>query len=406
MKSRPRTGERILHDIDQRKGGLNANPDNSRTVEERVEELWGYYRDSRNGVFDDATRQAALEVMNSLASDPEVRDKFLERYRAYVEQEENTEQAYGAYKQAQGRQMAALRRLEEYRLRMAEGGRDLSTLDRRNIAKCRQELLKAKGECAELMRDNTALQARLLFDRVAAYHDELVQEKFAWTPSREALLRRMMNGAMLSHRPILLAGDSGTGKTGLVRAFARRVTGRMPFEAGEEARGNIGALLGRVRLDPATRADYIEYGPLGQALTGKRDSRQTEAGPGGVFYLDEATGYDMSSLRALVKRLSGMRAGEEIGFASWGGGRERIAPGFRFVMAGNLKSEKHPDREGLTAEVIRDLEMIDVDYFPQSVNDPELFEVLLGQLMDRYKRVKLSAEDIGAVFVENPPTDI
>jgi hypothetical protein len=406
MISRPRTGERILRDIDRRTEHLRTEQDDSLTIEERVEELWGYYRDSRNGDFDDANRQATLEAMNSLANDPEVRDKFLERYRAYVEQEENTEQAYRAYRQAQDRQTAALRQLEKYQLRMAEGRQDLSTLDRRNIAKCRQELLKARGECAGLMRDNTALQARLMFDRIALYHDGIAQEKFAWTPSREALLHRMMDGTMLSRRPILLASDSGTGKTGLVRAFARRVTGRTPFEAGEEARGNINALLGRVRLDPATRADYIEYGPLGQALTGKRDSRQTEAGFGGVFYLDEATGYDMSSLRALVKRLSGMRAGEEIAFASWGGVAERIAPGFRFVMAGNLKSEKHPDREGLTAEVIRDLEMIDVDYLPQSVNDPELFEVLLGQLMDRYKRVKLSAEDIGPVFVEKPPTDI
>lgn len=406
MKSRPRTGERILRDIDRSTEGLNANPDNSRTVEERVEELWGYYRDSRNGVFDAAKRQATLEAMNSLANDPKVQEKFLERYRAYVEQEENTEQTYRAYKQAQDRQTAALRQLEEYQLHMAEGRQGLSTLDRRNIAKCRQELLKASGECAGLMRDNTALQARLMFDRVAAYHNELTQAKFAWTPSREVLLHRMMNGAMLSHRPILLASGSGTGKTGLVRAFARRVTGLGPYEAGEEARGNIGALLGRARLGPDRSADYIEYGLLGQALTGKRDSRQTEAGPGGVFYLDEATGYDMSSLRALVKRLSGLRAGEEIGFASWCGVAERIAPGFRFVMAGNLKSEKHPDREALADEVLRDLEVINVDYLPQSVNDPELFEVLLGQLMDGYGRVKLSAEDIGPVFVEKPPTDI
>ena len=57
--------------------------------------------------------------------------------------------------------------------------------------------------------------------------------------------------------------------------------------------------------------------------------------------------------------------------------------------SGNLRSDKHPDRADLPVEVAREFTVVEVDYLPQTPGDPELYEVMLGALMDQNRRIRV-----------------
>lgn len=244
-------------------------------------------------------------------------------------------------------------------------------------------------------REDPELSARLSFERLCTYRDQLKKDGFIWTPSREKLFDKILGHLVIvnQNRPLLLYGETGTGKTRLARAVSRRLTERAPYEVGEEAKTDIRPLLGLRSIDK-DKETFVTYGPLGQAVTGKKSSRDTQAGSGGIFYMDEMNGYPPEGLRSLIKQLSGRRAGEEISFAAWAGNSEKLAPEFGFIGSANLPSEKHPDRAELPVEVARELGSLEVDYPPQSAKDPELYEMILAALMDQNDRVRVPKAEL------------
>lgn len=263
--------------------------------------------------------------------------------------------------------------------------------------------VKIKGEEEKLRRleaEDCNLAAQLSFERLKNYHEQLAQTSFIWTPSREEYFKKITEHLVVvdQNHPLLLAGETGTGKTRLARAVSQRLTGKLPYEVGEEAKTDIRPLLGSRALD--AEGSYVNYGQLGQALTGKETSREEKAGPGGIFYMDEMNGYPPDALRSLTKQISGRRAGEEITFAAWAGKKEKLSPNFGFLGSANLPSEKHPDRADLPVEVARELPTLEIDYPPQSPDNPELYEMMLAALMDKNGRLRLSREELAPAYKE------
>jgi|GEM_PF-7048259 len=123
--------------------------------------------------------------------------------------------------------------------------------------------------------------------------------------------------------------------------------------------------------------------------------------------MDEMNGYPADGLRALIKQISGLKPGDTISFAAWEGKREKVAPGFMFVGSANLLSSKHPDRPDLPNELKRELapSSFEVDYPPQTPEDPEFFEMCLSALMDNNGRVRANTDELAPSYNELVDSD-
>lgn len=266
----------------------------------------------------------------------------------------------------------------------------------------------AEREMNRMEQENPALSARLSFERIRMYKEQLNKDGFVWTPSRQKFFEEILSALVKlnKNRPIFLYGETGTGKSELARAASRKLTGRDPYEVGEEAKTDIRPLLGAREIQRSGTVKkgktLITYGKLGQAISGKRAPQQDIAGPGGIFYMDEMNGYPPDALRSLIKQVTGKRHGDVISFSSWYGNEEKVAPRFGFIGSGNLPSEKHPDRPALTPELARELRpaAIEVEYPPQSAEDPELYEMMLAALMDQNDRIRVSQEELSPQWKE------
>lgn len=343
------------------------------------------------------TKLASLRTaMRSRFQDSEVRTMFERTLERELMEERKLAPSYENYiHERELKDEAEKRRLELYSDIFSHREKEPDELTLLELTDLGARIKIAEREMRKMELEDPELSARLSFERLKKYREQLKKDGFIWTPSREKLFNKIMEHLVIvnQNRPLFLYGETGTGKTRLVRAASQRLTGNPPYEVGEEAKTDIRPLLGLRSIDK-DKETFVTYGPLGRALTGKKSSKDKEAGQGGIFYMDEMNGYPPDGLRSLVKQLSGRRVGEEIGFAAWAGSSEKLAPQFGFVGSANLPSEKHPDRAELPVEVARELGSLEVDYPPQSAGDPELYEMMLSALMDQNDRIRVPKEEL------------
>ncbi|MEK9166515.1 MAG: AAA family ATPase [Patescibacteria group bacterium] len=377
-------------------------------------ELVGEYRekraepkDEKESLADRARRiQATVAVDTKLAplrtairsrfQDSGVRAMFERTLERELTEQEKLAPSYENYvHERELKDEAEMRRLELYSDIFSHREKEPDELTLLEITDLGTRTKVAERRMRKMESENPELSAKLSFERLKNYREQLKRDGFIWTPSREKLFNKIMEHLVIvnQNRPLLLYGETGTGKTRLARAASQRLTGNPPHEVGEEAKTDIRPLLGLRSIDK-DKETFVTYGPLGQALSGKKSSRDKEAGSGGIFYMDEMNGYPPDGLRSLIKQLSGRRAGEEISFAAWTGSSEKLAPQFGFVGSANLPSEKHPDRVELPVEGARELGSLEVDYPPQSPKNPELYEMMLAALMDQNDRIRVPKEEL------------
>lgn len=268
-----------------------------------------------------------------------------------------------------------------------------------DLAELSTKIKVLKENLESVFVGNPELAAFVQYERIKIYHQQFEKDGFIWTPSREKLFDEILNHLVIvnKNRPLLLVGETGTGKTHLVRKAVERLTGRPPFEIGEEAKTDIRPILGSAWIEEGRT--YINYGPLGQAITGKKSSLEEKSDGGGIFYMDEMNGYPPDALRSLIKQISGRLPGEEVTFAAWRGIREKIAEKAGLIGAANLPDEekgRHLDRPPLPVELIRELTILEVDYPPLI----ETYEMMLAVLMDKNGRIRLKTGEIEPAWEE------
>lgn len=343
------------------------------------------------------TKLAPLRTaMRARFKDGNVRTMFERTLERELTEEEKLAPSYKNYLHEKNlKDVAETRRLELYSDIFLHREKEPDELTLLELADLGTRTKVAERSMQRMESEDPDLSARLSFERLKGYREQLKKDGFIWTPSREKLFNKILEHLVIvnQNRPLLLYGETGTGKTRLARAASQRLTGNPPHEVGEEAKTDIRPLLG-LRSIGKDKETFVTYGPLGQAITGRKTSRDATAGPGGIFYMDEMNGYPPDGLRSLIKQLSGRRAGEEISFAAWAGSSEKLAPEFGFVGSANLPSEKHPDRAELPVEVARELGSLEVDYPPQTAENPELYEMMLAALMDQNDRIRVQKEEL------------
>lgn len=299
---------------------------------------------------------------------------------------------------------AEARRLEIYSEVFSHREKDPDELTLLELADLGTRMKVADKEMRRMEKEEPELAARLSFERIRNYREQLKKDGFIWTPSREKYFQKILEHLVIVNQsnPLLLYGETGTGKTRLIRAASKRLTGKPPYEVSEEAKSDIRPILGVRSIDKD--GAYTIYGQLGQAATGKETSRDQKAGDGGIFYMDDAGAYPPDAQRSLIKQLAGRKSGEEISFASWAGAKEKLAPKFALIESTNLPSEKHPDRQPLPVEVTREFAEINgtikVEYPPQTPEDPEFYEMMLAALMDQNDRIRVAKDELPPAWKE------
>lgn len=385
--------------------------------EKRAEELYAFWRDfgrlkMQSGKLERERKRKKQEtpteeetqlrerlekVRQEIADrwhDKKTRKVFQQNIAKSFQERENIAPNYRNFTQLRKEKDQAIKRRDGfYQEIFSHRGTEADELTQIEMAETVAQIKQNESSMEQMEAASSELAARLSFERLQKYHNQLAHG-FIWTPSREKYFDEILEHLVIldQNRPVLLSGETGTGKTRLARAVGERLTGQAPYEVGEEAKTDIRPLLGSQSLDKD--GAYVVYGQLGQALTGKENTRQEKAGQGGLFYMDEMNGYPPDALRALIKQISGRRPGEEISFAAWRGKKEQITAEFGFLGSANLPSEKHPDRNPLPVEVARELSAIDVDYPPQTKDNPELYEMMIAALMDQNGRVRASKEEL------------
>ncbi|MDP3771316.1 MAG: AAA family ATPase [bacterium] len=287
----------------------------------------------------------------------------------------------------------------------AHRGQESSELQQIELADLRATITAREHQVAATERASPDLASRIAYERLRTYRDQLSTDRFIWTPSRDQLFRELRDMAVIlnRNRPLVLIGETGTGKTELVRALARRLTGKEPIRTTARDQSNPGRSLGYRAIKGGE--DYVAFGTIGQGLTGKKSTRDTTAGDGRIVFEDEANKYPEDFIRTQVKTLAGKRPGDLVSFEEWLGAEERLAPHALLALAMNLPDTergRHLDRPDFSPEIKRELAptTIRIEYLPQSPEDPELFEALLAATLSKDGRLRLQEGEVGPTWIE------
>jgi hypothetical protein len=233
-----------------------------------------------------------------------------------------------------------------------------------------------------LKQQKPELASLIEYDILTEYARQLRDEGFVWTPSRLKLLDDMLKASLTNRPVVVLMGETGTGKTAMVRAASQRLSSREP----ERTVGGNQEKFARLLASPAISdgKTYYAYGPILRAMTGKSSSIDANpAKEGHSFFDDEFNTRPTSVQREIQKFLSEARVGRTVSIPGTPM-NETVMPGFIVFLAGNPPSERY-DREETGIETKREFagNVLNVEYLEQTPDNPELFQVLEATLMDQ-----------------------
>ena len=191
---------------------------------------------------------------------------------------------------------------------------------------------------------------------------------------------------MLTSKPMLLHGPTGTGKTSLARFASEHFTGKTPEMVFCNPQTREANVWGKTGLRPSGESGAIEtveiYGPLAKAMT-----------EGKVVIFDEFTALPKEQM-VFIKGVFNAKVGDKVNIV--GNGIVDIKPGFQMIFTANLKSEKNPERQELPPEITREFEQnnVKIDYNPPD----EAYDIMLARLMNKDGSIDMSFYDLNTTL--------
>lgn len=259
--------------------------------------------------------------------------------------------------------------------------RSLTTVERNFIDENNTLKEAAAERQKELLQDpDVSDKARLL---VLREYQRVLRSpgRFAETSSRRAYLKRIEN-AWAEGKKVLLTGETGTGKTEMVKHASRKLFGVDPESVTGHQDMSIYELLGKTGFR-VQEGDVFRPAPLIRAMVGQE-------GKGQPFLLDEI---DRTPNQALmgIKTIMNARPGDKgIRVQTDTAGSFDIGPDYAFAATANIKSERYATATELDPAIVRVFDApMDVDFMPSW----EVYDLALASLIDRRGGIPLTREN-------------
>lgn len=379
--------------------------------EQRAETLWALFQEVKGEVSGRAAHKrgekakrapneiaSSIGLLKALYADEEARAAYIEASGRHLQEIESINGDWEKYEalQQQIREAEAAVDATARKIFSSRGGAlpesdaILFEVNRRRLAKTRQELALIVGE-------NPQLAAYAQYENAREYARELSEGGFVWLPSRREALEEMETAA-LGGKPVLLSGESGTGKTRLVEEVALTLTGRPANETpGKDVRFQDLIAKRDIGANGAMMNTYYRYGEVGEAVTGKATTLDEKPRHTGSIVADDE--FNLLPAAEQTERLARI--------ASWTPGKrvkmpvtnteETVAPNFLYTAMVNLASERYA-RTKIPPEVLRKFAKVDLDYLKQTDEEPELYEAMLAALMDENGRLRAATSEVTPHF--------
>jgi hypothetical protein len=377
--------------------------------QERAESLWAIYKDVREDLRKSREKEAAqtdeedddlqmnIALMKALYNDPETLDAYKEGYTRHQAERRNINGDFETYQTLRKDLLNAESAFDASAKNMfGKRGKGIREIDTLLFESNRREVDRRRDALERLLERNPELGALAEHETLVRYAKELRETGFIWSASRRILLEEIETAA-ISGKPLLLSGESGTGKTRIVEEAARVLTGRLANETpGKDVR--FQDLIAKRDIAP-DGTTYYRFQEIGEAATGKETTLDSEAQHDGRVVADDE--FNLLSPSEQTERMARI--------AAWSPGKkvrmpvtntdEQIGSRFLYCAMVNLASERY-DRKKIPPEVLRKFAKVDVDYPPQTSENPEIYELMLASLLDDHGRVRAAKEELSPFFEE------
>lgn len=379
--------------------------------EQKAETLWALFQEVKRGVSaskvhkrNETVQQQVSELAGSVSllkalyADEEVRATYLEANQHHLQEVagiNGDREKYEALQQQIKESVSvvdttAKKIFSSRGASLSEADTILFEVNRRHLAKVRQEL-------AVVISENPQLAAYAQYDNLREYSQELAADGFMWLPSRRDALEEMEIAA-LGGKPVLLSGESGTGKTRLVEEVAMTLTGRPVNQTpGKDVRFQDLIAKRDIAADGTMMNTYYRYAEVGEAVTGKATTlEQKPSHAGGIVADDEFNLLPAAEQTERLARIAAWTPGKRIKIPVT---NEEVVVGSNFLYTAmvNLASERYA-RTKIPPEVLRKFAKVDLDYLKQTDEEPELYEAMLAALLDDNGRLRAATAEVAPKF--------
>lgn len=259
-------------------------------------------------------------------------------------------------------------------------GRTLTSVERGVVSDNRALREEAEKRKAELLKDPDVFD-RVRILEIRELRDQLLQDRFAETPSRKRYLEKIER-YWAEGKKVLLTGETGTGKTEIIKHASNKLFGVNPESVTGHQDLSIYELLGKTGFQVQV-GDVFRPAPLIRAMTG-RD------GKGQPFLFDEIDRAPNQSVMG-IKTILNARPGEKgVKVQTDTAGSFNVGPDYAVSATANIKSEKYITATELDPAIVRVFDApMDIDYMPAY----EVYDLALASLMDKRGGVPLTEND-------------
>ena len=264
-------------------------------------------------------------------------------------------------------------------------GRQLTSVEKQVIEDNQALRSEIDGRLAELVQDPEVFdQLRIM--ELQKYRRQLEKDHYAETPSRQEYLKRI-EGYWAEGKKVLLSGETGTGKTEMVKHASNKLFGVNPEPVTGHQDMSIYELLGKTGFQVQV-GDVFRPAPLIRAMTGRN-------GRGQPFLFDEI---DRAPNQAVmgIKTILNARPGEKgIRVQTDTAGSFDVGPDYAVSATANIKSEKYATATELDPAIVRVFDApLEIGYMPAD----EVYDLALASLLDRRGGVPLSEQDAKTIL--------